>query len=302
MIGLDKSQGIGASEVPAIAGLSPWTTPVAVWMRKVGLAQPQYPSPAMAAGLAVEGTLVTLLALDQDVPLKRNAVSFPHPDWPAIPLYATPDAFGPHRRSLAEVKLVGHRMGDWASGVPEYVRLQVQAQMAVYRKAQRAYVGALVGGELRAYVIDRDPEAIHGLEAAVADWVRDYLRPQVAPDPETDNDRWALVRARALQEDRPVRLATGEEEAVAARLAALLDHQRDLEAEVDALRLHLAESTQDGDLIGSTWRARWTDRKRTDWAAVARRARVPRYVVEAATSRSPVFTFRRTNTPQEASA
>ena len=60
--------------------------------------------------------------------------------WWRHALFGTPDGFGPHRYALAEIKLVGHRFDDWKTGPPEYVHLQVQAQMACYPKAQRVHV------------------------------------------------------------------------------------------------------------------------------------------------------------------
>lgn len=52
----DRSSGIGASEVPALAGLSPYQTPVGVWLRKVGLGMEAEQTASMRTGSALEQT------------------------------------------------------------------------------------------------------------------------------------------------------------------------------------------------------------------------------------------------------
>lgn len=290
---MNRLEGIGASEVPAIAGVSPWTTPAGLWLAKVGLGGPDRDTAPMRMGQVLERTLVRALGDDLGYTFRHNQVTFRHPDWPAIPLYATPDGFGPHRRSLVEIKVVGHHWDAWKDGPPEYVRLQALAQLAVLQRAQRVHVGALLGSEVRAYVIDRDQEAIDTLEAEVARWWAAHVLAEVAPDPEGPSDVWALLRARAAgAEDRPDRIATDDEEVLAAHLAVLMDQRADLDALADGVRRELAQAAGDANLAGRGWRATWSSRRSTDWRTVAQLFAPPRDI-EAHTTAAPVFTFRR---------
>jgi len=235
-----------------------------------------------------------------DVRLTHNRVTFRHPDWPDVPLYATPDGFGPHRWALAEIKVVGHRMDDWRGGPPEYVRLQAQAQLAVLPRAFRVIVGALVGSEVRAYTVERDPKVGDAIVEGVVDWWRRYVIPEVAPPPEGPDDTWALLRARVMPESRVERIADDQEDVAGLRLLAALEAKDALEEEVAALRLGLAAAAETEDLAGTGWRGKWTERRSTDWAALAREEAIPRRVIERYSRSAPVFTFRRAKVADEA--
>jgi predicted phage-related endonuclease len=298
-VSIDRRTGIGASEVAALAGASPWTTPVAVWLRKVGLSDDPPDTNPMRMGRTLEAALLRALGDELGVRLVHNARTFTHPEWPTVPLFGTPDGFGPHRYSLAEIKVVGHRFDDWKGGPPEYVHLQVQAQMACYPKAQRVHVGALIGSELRTWQIDRDPPVIAALEEEVAAWWARYVVPEVSPDPEGPADTWALLRAQVSPEGRTERVAADQEAVLAAQLLTLLAHQDHLAEEVEERRRALAVLAQDVDLVGPGWRATWGARKSTDWRGVVEAERIPPAIVRRFERVSPTFTFRRSANPQE---
>jgi hypothetical protein len=139
----------------------------------------------------------------------------------------------------------------------------------------------------------------------VVDWWRRYVIPEVAPPPEGPDDTWALLRARLRPDERPERIATDDEEVAGRRLLAALEAKDAAEDEVAALRLALAGAAESEDVAGVGWRAKWTERTSTDWAALAREEAIPRRVIERYTRRSPMFTFRRakadaTDEPEEA--
>lgn len=299
MTTVDRSTGIGASEVPAILGLSPWTTPVAVWLEKVGMGGPRRETGPMRTGTALEGAILGIAARDLDLRAVRNRVSFRHPDWPDVPLWATPDGFTRHRAGLVEVKVVGYRGADWSDGPPPYVLSQVQAQLACLPRTRYAIVAALLGSDVRTWEVERDEALITALEADVAEWWDGYVRRQISPMPEGDADRWALVRALAARApSRDSRIATDDEAVVAAHLSVLLAQADDVAAQIADLRLEMAEAAEGTDLIGTGWRATWHDRRQVDWAAIVRDERVPKRIIERYETTSRVFTFRRTKTEE----
>lgn len=296
----DRLQGIGASEVPIIMGQTPWGSEVGVWMEKVDLGPHRRETGAMVAGRVLEGVVLDLGARTRDVRIVRNHVTFPHPDWPTVPLYATPDGFTRRRWAVVEAKVVGHRYADWADGPPQYVQTQVQAQLACYPRAVSGLVVALLGTDVRVFDLPRDPEAIAALEVDMASWWRSYVQPEIAPPVESPDDRWAMARVLAGRTPaRQVRVATGEEEVLGARLSALLGQADDIATEVAEVRLALAEAATDSDVAGGGWRASWATRRTTDWKAVARDWAAPSRLVEEHSETSQVFTFRRSKTLEE---
>ena len=52
-----RRSGIGGSDIAGIMGISPWSTPLAVYCDKVGLRPPQDPTVAMEFGTRMEPTL-----------------------------------------------------------------------------------------------------------------------------------------------------------------------------------------------------------------------------------------------------
>lgn len=297
----DRRSGIGASEVPAIAGLSPWRTPVAVWLDKVGLAGGQPQTPGMRTGTALEHAVLKIAADEVGVPLRHNRSTFVHRDWPeGVRLFATPDGFAPRRHALAEVKVVGWRGQDWKEGPPPYVLAQVQAQLAVLPKVKGALVAALIGSEVRTFEVERDEVIGDDIAERVRVWWDRHVIGGESPPPQTEDDEWAIVRGRVSPPPREVRTPGLSEEVLAAELVVLLNHSDQIAAQIVERRLALAEASARADLVGEGWRATWSERTSTDWRAVAREAAVPPNVVDIHTHQSPVFTFRRSTPSGEA--
>ncbi len=123
----------------------------------------------------------------------------------------------------------------------------------------------------------------------------------MSPPPMSDDDSWAVLKATLAKGDRPTRIATDDEDVIAAELRVLLAHQADLKDQVEERRLRLALAATDEDIAGASgWRAAWHDRRSVDWAGLARAERIPKAIVEQFTTTAPVFTFRRGTSNEEA--
>jgi len=292
----DRRDGIGASEWSALAGVSPWASAATIWLEKVGLGTSRETSP-MRAGRDLETTVLRIASRQLGRRLAHNQMTFPHPDWPQIPLYGTPDGFtrdGP--RSLVEIKVVGHRMDDWKGGPPVYVDWQVQAQLACLPRIQTGIVAALIGGDVRTWKVERDPEVQALLPDLVAGWWRDHVLGDSAPDPSSVDDRWALLRAFArTTPDRQERIATPQEQAIGTQLRREMAERIAVDDRIELLRLELADASQEYDVGGVGWKATWSNRATTDWRAIAHAIAgepVAQDVIEAHTKSTRMFTFR----------
>jgi hypothetical protein len=126
----------------------------------------------------------------------------------------------------------------------------------------------------------------------VADWWQTHIDGNQAPDPVTDDDRWALLRARIRDDGRQERIATPDEQRDGTALRGLLAQRADLDAQIEAARLVLARASADSDVLGVGWRATWGNRQVVDWRALAASQAIAQDVIDAHTRTSVAFTFR----------
>lgn len=165
-----RKQGIGGSDAAAAVGLSPYKSPLELWVEKTGrdaglpkidpkdTAHPTYwgtyLEPIVAAGYTQQtGNRVR----------KVNAV-LQHPQVPFMLANLDREVIGTPLVQLLECKTAGEFGAKlWQDGVPEYVQLQVQHQLAVTGK-QAAHVAVLLCGQkLEIHLIRRDDELISRL-------------------------------------------------------------------------------------------------------------------------------------------
>lgn len=125
-----RKQGIGASEIGAIAGLNPFQSALDVFFQKTGRAQPRPDDDRSRMGKRLE-ILIEEWYCDEICPDRfEKAHTMIHPSEPWM--LATPDGIvdiGGYPRRRAEIKLVGRRVRPhWQRGEtvfpPEYVLSQ----------------------------------------------------------------------------------------------------------------------------------------------------------------------------------
>jgi len=147
---------LGASDVGALLGVSPWDTPADVWAVKRGAGRPQ-PDGSINTPIwwgHQEEPLIITAAMHE----LYGDVAPAHLDgycWSMDGLMVSPDAVVTNRQpeqvwgtlpALIEAKVVGIRSGYlWRYGPPAHVLAQVHTQMAVMQ-TQEAYVAARIGG------------------------------------------------------------------------------------------------------------------------------------------------------------
>lgn len=162
------ASGIGASEIAAVMGISPFDEPWDIYARKHSLAKPKEQTEAMFWGTMLEPVVAKVFSMRMEMPIEwyNERIYSAERPWQ----YASPDAFivasAPvaGRIGLLECKTAGlHQSGEWdrnsdgEDGVPEYYLAQVQWQMSVCR-LNIAYIAVLIAGQdFRVYRIDHDP-------------------------------------------------------------------------------------------------------------------------------------------------
>lgn len=210
-----RREGITATDLPKILGLSRYGNALSVWADKRGDLPPEEVREAGLWGNILEGPVAAEWARRNDVEVVElgTVANIDHP-WRLASLdrviLGCPDGPCP-----LEVKtrsaFVG---GDWRGDIPDDVLAQVTWQMHVtgYR---HTHLAVLIGGqELRSFRVDLDPD-VESL--VVAEATRVWSHVQNGTPPDVDNDEVLLRVLQALYPNRE-----GEVEADAAIVRELV--------------------------------------------------------------------------------
>lgn len=193
----ERKHHVGASEVAAVLGVSPWSSGYDVWARKTGripadLANPEAEE-RMQWGTLLEPTILAeterrtgrrVVPAPQDVHVLHPRVAV---------LSCTPDGYV-EDDGLAECKTsLGYGARQvWEEGVPLHYQIQVQQQLAVTGRAYGLLAVLRTGPVLELHRIERHEGAIAMIEEVIPEW---WERHVVADIPPPVDAHPATVRA-----------------------------------------------------------------------------------------------------------
>lgn len=159
-----RNGGIGASEIGAVVGLSPYESPFSLWHHKKGNLPPVRVSSAMDWGHRLEPVVRDWFASRHEFDVEATPGTYAHSERPWQ--RCNPDGlifddeFRPRPIALYEGKTSRYGDGFGPSGsdiIPVNYRCQVQWQLDIFG-LPRAHVAVLIGGsDAREYVIEADP-------------------------------------------------------------------------------------------------------------------------------------------------
>lgn len=189
---VDRSTGIGGSDVAAVLGIHPWRSPVDLYLEKTGRAgssdeesEPAYWGKRLEDVVAVEWVSRT------GRPVHRVNRTLRHQDAPV--LMAHIDRKIANAPALLECKTAGAFVADkWGpSGtdeVPDYYLTQVLHYLSV-TGYEWAAVGALIGGqEFRHYEIGADPALQQQLMDDCLRWWDTHVVGDLPPEPRSPGE------------------------------------------------------------------------------------------------------------------
>lgn len=165
-----RRAGVGASDIAAIMGISPWSTPFQVWASKVAEIPEDEGSEQMKWGRILENVILDEWALDHSPVVERGRL-VRSVDVPIM--MATPDGITitPHpdsRPAVAEAK----NRAEWSwDSIPKHYHAQVQWQLAVTGYEVGYLIVLFAGRHLETFEIkaDLDYQVIQ-LAAALGFW------------------------------------------------------------------------------------------------------------------------------------
>ncbi|CAM8658826.1 COG5377 Phage-related protein, predicted endonuclease [Comamonadaceae bacterium] len=182
-----RRNGIGSSDAAAAVGLNPYKSQLALWMEKTGRDDLFAPIDVNDESTPIYwGTLLEPIVAASYVKRTGNRVRkvnavLQHPDHSWMLANLDREVVGVPEVQILECKTAGVQGARlWKDGVPEYVVLQVQHQLAVTGK-RAADVAVLIGGqELQIHRIKRDDLLIERLiQLEEVFW--GYVQSDVAP-------------------------------------------------------------------------------------------------------------------------
>jgi len=174
-----RRAGLGGSDAAACMGLSPWVSPVALYLDKTD-PQPDVDKEIFEAGRRAEPMIRSWFADQTGLTVERVPLLLRSRQWEFMLANIDGLATDPEtgEQSIFEAKNVGaYNKAEWAEGPPLHYRLQGQHYLAV-TGLSRVYFAALVGGNSFIwFAVERDEEVIADLvRAEESFWTRVTLR------------------------------------------------------------------------------------------------------------------------------
>lgn len=293
-----RRSGIGASDVGAILGISPWASPWSVYADKVGITTPDDPTEAMELGLALESAIGTLFTARTGLYVAGEQTWCTHKTEPWM--LATVDGFVCETGlNLAdserldemlgglEIKTTSDSPAKWEAEIPPHYQAQCQAQMAVtgMERTWLAVLHASFGLKFRVYTLERNEADIALILDRCRSFWHDHVLTGIPPD--ADGHPATTEALRHIEgEPGAVREFDDTTSGFVHLLRAAKDDAKAAEARVtdfeNRIKAAMGEATEglyDGQRLVS-WRPQCTDRL----DAKALRQRMPRLAARYTTT------------------
>ena len=185
---------IGGSDVAAILGISPWKTPLDLYLEKTQPRAEDDLSPdrmrVLTRGQRMEPYVVELLSEETGLQVVRRNARYIDPELPF--LAAEIDAEAETGENI-EIKTVSpFKAREWgeqqSDEIPVHYTAQAMHGLMVTGRAVCVF-GVLIGGDdFRVYRVERDEETIAAIRAREAAFWRNHIEAGVPPEPTTVAD------------------------------------------------------------------------------------------------------------------
>jgi len=192
---LDRQKGIGGSDVAAIMGLSPWKTPLDVYLEKTMPVpenddfEPITDKPQLARGKRCEKYILEEYA-DRTGQTLMPGRLVRHPQHPFLQGHV--DAFVEGENVLVEAKSVGGSPNSWKDEIPPYYKTQI-AHYAMVTNCERVDVPVLFDRwQYACFTYYRDTAFEEQVFQACLDFWDKYVLKENPPPPQNLKDVQAL--------------------------------------------------------------------------------------------------------------
>nr|WP_206370912.1 YqaJ viral recombinase family protein [Solimonas marina] len=247
-----RRSGIGGSDAAAAVGLSPYKSALELWMEKTGRdAGLEKPDPTDTThptywGSLLEPAVSVAYMQRTGCRVRRVNAVLQHPQHVFMLANLDREVVGNPDVQILECKTAGEfGARHWKDGVPEYVQLQVQHQLAVTGKRAADVAVLLCGQSLEIHRIERDDELIDRLITLEARFWR-YVETDTPPP--ADGSESAGRALRCLYPDSGPSVDFSDNAALSETFAELVAVRERLaleEAHAEALRQTLLQAMRE---------------------------------------------------------
>lgn len=176
-----RKKGLGGSDIAAICGMSSYSSPMKVYLDKVGELPPLEDNPKMKAGRILEPVIADWFKEEIGKRVRKENFILQHPKHPFM--LANIDRWIIGENAGLEIKNSSEYMkDDWSEErIPKEYIFQCNHYMAC-SGAERWYVGVLLGGwDFQWRVIERDEELINNIIEIEYDFWHNHVLANVPP-------------------------------------------------------------------------------------------------------------------------
>lgn len=277
----ERRSGIGGSDVAGILGISPWSTPVTVWLEKTGRADDKEETESMRIGTELEDYVAR--SYERETGRKVNRFNtmihkgclLGNFDRLVIPEGKKYASYKGEVRTdlLLECKTSSRK---WEDGVPLYYQTQVQHYMGLVDALQHADVACLnlVAKEFKIYRVDRDQEAIDDMQEYLTAWWEKHIIKGDIPEATCEDD---VKRIWKRSHEGKTVIANNYIDEAISRMKKISKAEDEIKSEKTRLRNEITAYMGDAEsIIGIngnplvTWKsAKDTVKSVIDWKAIA---------------------------------
>ncbi|WP_043291255.1 YqaJ viral recombinase family protein [Pseudoxanthomonas spadix] len=227
-----RKGGIGSSDAAAAVGLNPYKSRLELWLEKTGRSAANDNGGGMDDprfwGTLLEPYVAVAYQQKTDRKVRKVNAVLKHPTFPFMLANIDREVVGSPEVQILECK-TGGEFGSrlWKDGVPEYITLQVQHQLAVTGKAAADVAVLLCGQQLHIHRIERDEEVISRLVVLEA---RFWELVEADTPPPADGSESAARALRELYQGNDTSLDFTTDEMLGQAFDTLCALREDLEA------------------------------------------------------------------------
>jgi len=245
-----RKQGIGSSDAAAAVGLCPYKSPLELWAEKTGRAPASDVEPGMDDprywGTLLEPYVAVAYMQRTGLKVRKLNAVLQHPTFSFMLANIDREIVGSPEVQILECKTAGE-FGSrlWKDGVPEYVQLQVQHQLAVTNKPAADVAVLLCGQSLEVHRIERDEEVISRLVVLEAQFWEHVVSDTPPP---ADGSASSAKALRQLYQGNDTSLDFTQDAALSATFGELVTLKEELDAKdkrLEALKQSLQQAMGD---------------------------------------------------------